>query len=237
MKKSLAALATACLPWLSPPPAMAYQIDCAILLCLSGGFPPSQPCARAKAEMIRRVTPWPIEPPLQIWRCPMRASFSQSGTESPLARLYDIAARGQGTLHLAVDSLDLSKQLQIDTLLHRVATGDYDEDNGRADVDISGSEFDFVRSIRVYSVEHASQRTNRDGDCIQSQRVRVGTYGEQGDFQWRSSSVLALPPAVKGYDRWQGRNGSTSCGSVRLRAVFIDWRDHEGRYGFEQVNY
>ena len=58
-----------------PAPARAYQIDCAILLCLAGGFPPSTPCAAARAEMIRRITPWPIEPPLQIWRCPMRAGL------------------------------------------------------------------------------------------------------------------------------------------------------------------
>lgn len=24
--------------------------------------------------MIRRVTPWPVEPPLQLWNCPLRAS-------------------------------------------------------------------------------------------------------------------------------------------------------------------
>ena len=52
--------------------AQSYQIDCAILLCLSGGWPASVPCARARAEFIRRITPWPVEPPLQIWRCPMR---------------------------------------------------------------------------------------------------------------------------------------------------------------------
>ncbi|MDS9469690.1 hypothetical protein RGQ15_19170 [Paracoccus sp. MBLB3053] len=56
---------------LSAIPAKAYPIDCAILLCLAGGFPASPECAAAKAEMIRRVTPWPIEPPLQLWRCPM----------------------------------------------------------------------------------------------------------------------------------------------------------------------
>lgn len=61
---------------IAPRQAAAYQIDCAILLCLAGGFPPSEPCARARAEMIRRITPWPIEPPLQLWRCPMRAESS-----------------------------------------------------------------------------------------------------------------------------------------------------------------
>jgi hypothetical protein len=37
--------------------AQTYQIDCAILLCLSGGWPASVPCARARAEFIRRITP------------------------------------------------------------------------------------------------------------------------------------------------------------------------------------
>lgn len=51
--------------------AHAYPIDCAILLCLAGGFPASAECSAAKAEVIRRITPWPVEPPLQLWRCPM----------------------------------------------------------------------------------------------------------------------------------------------------------------------
>ncbi|RFC61910.1 hypothetical protein DYI37_18755 [Fulvimarina endophytica] len=54
----------------------AYPVDCAILLCLSGGWPVSAECSAAKAEMIRRITPTPIEPPLQIWRCPMHAGLS-----------------------------------------------------------------------------------------------------------------------------------------------------------------
>lgn len=55
-------------------PAQAYPIDCAILLCMAGGFPASVECSRAKAEVIRRITPWPVEPPLQLWRCPMGIS-------------------------------------------------------------------------------------------------------------------------------------------------------------------
>lgn len=53
------------------PIADAYPIDCAILLCLAGGFPTSAECAAAHAEVIRRITPWPIEPPLQLWNCPL----------------------------------------------------------------------------------------------------------------------------------------------------------------------
>ena len=56
-------------------PAAAYPVDCAILLCLAGGWPASAECAHARAVFIQRITPWPIEPPLQIWNCPMRASF------------------------------------------------------------------------------------------------------------------------------------------------------------------
>jgi hypothetical protein len=38
---------------------------------MAGGFPASAECSAAKAEVIRRITPWPVEPPLQLWRCPM----------------------------------------------------------------------------------------------------------------------------------------------------------------------
>lgn len=72
MKRTFAAIALVCAPaTFQAPPANAYPIDCAILLCLAGGFPASAECAAAKVEMIRRITPWPIEPPLQLWNCPM----------------------------------------------------------------------------------------------------------------------------------------------------------------------
>ena len=74
-------------------PAMAYPVDCAILLCLAGGWPASAECAHARAVFIRRITPWPIEPPLQIWNCPMRVSFR--GELRPIERLFDNARRGE----------------------------------------------------------------------------------------------------------------------------------------------
>jgi len=64
----------ALLSTVAPQAAKAYQVDCAILLCLAGGWPASAECAHARAVFIRRITPWPIEPPLQIWRCPMGVS-------------------------------------------------------------------------------------------------------------------------------------------------------------------
>ncbi len=50
----------------APEKAQAYDIDCAIMLCMAGGFPPSAVCARAYRTMIRRITPWPSRPPFGI---------------------------------------------------------------------------------------------------------------------------------------------------------------------------
>src|SRR6056297_3506337 len=73
--------------------AQTSQIDCAILLCLSGGWPASVPCARARAEFIRRITPWPVEPPLQIWRCPMGASHELDRSPNDTERLFEVLKR------------------------------------------------------------------------------------------------------------------------------------------------
>lgn len=96
----------------------------------------------------------------------------------------------------------------------------------RADIDISGPEFNFVRSIRVFDVYIDDDR--HDGDCDRYERVRLGSYGIQGDFGWRRSNRAAVPPAF----------GPTRSGcSLRARAVFVEWRDYQGNYGFERVDY
>lgn len=46
--------------------AQAYDMDCAIILCMAGGFPSSSVCAAAYAEMIRRITPVPVQPPFGV---------------------------------------------------------------------------------------------------------------------------------------------------------------------------
>ena len=51
-------------------------------------------------------------------------------------------------------------------------------------------------------------------------------------FRWQNSSISALPPAFRGAERY-GQN----CPDIWVRAVFVDWADFEGTYGFEQVNY
>ena len=193
--------------------AQAYPIDCAILLCLSAGWPASEPCALARAEFIRRITPWPIEPPLQIWRCPMSASFEDSGPVELLTRLA-----GMDNLQPWSGAANPEMPYSVQAV-------------GRgADIDVSGPAFDFIRSIDVFDVR-ASQHGEREG-CNQSENVRRGSYDATGQFRWQTSSVRALPPAFRGDERY-GEN----CPSVNLRSVFVDWEDQEGNYGFEQVDY
>lgn len=223
--------------------AQTYPIDCAILLCLSGGWPASVPCARARAEFIRRITPWPVEPPLQIWRCPMGASFDGPARSRPADRIIDALFHGAETQpnfsspvpdHAALgdDRLDLEglnatwgNLVRADYALHLA--------QDRADIDISGPEFNFVRSIRVFDVRHAWQReSGQDGDCNRSATVVLGSYGTQGDFSWSASSPAALPAAHVGLEGW-----GEHCPGIWHRSVFVEWRDYSGTYGFEQVNY
>ena len=59
--RAAASLAATALSLSLAAPAKAYPVDCAILLCLAGGWPASAECAHARAVFIRRITPWPIE--------------------------------------------------------------------------------------------------------------------------------------------------------------------------------
>ncbi len=197
----------------SAAPAQAYQVDCAILLCLAGGWPASAPCAHARAVFIRRITPWPIEPPLQIWRCPMGASFNEPAPLSPMERLYDITFNDPPLIHSEAAS----------ALLVPVQADD------QADIDISDDAFDFVRSIRVFHIQF-SQRQIPDGDCDRSDSSQLGFYGLQGDYRWTRSNVAQVPTA----SQLTIPNG---CGSYFYRSVFVDWRDHAGNYGSEEVRY
>ena len=222
--------------------AQTYQIDCAILLCLSGGWPASVPCARARAEFIRRITPWPVEPPLQIWRCPMGTSYQADETESGYGRIYDILSDERNDLPLqSVPVIDgsIASVLQNAILRRKGSFGAMSQSDlvhrliqYRADIDISGPEFNFVRSIRVFDVRFASQGKSDDEDCSRLAVVRLGTYATQGEFTWRRSSPTAMPDAHVGLERWGER-----CPSIWHRSVFVDWRDYDGNYGFEQVNY
>lgn len=196
-----------------PATAQGYQIDCAILLCLAGGWPASVSCARAHAEFIRRITPWPVEPPLQIWRCPMRTALE---APDPVERLYRLAGFNPRP------SISLAPEMETLHLAQAVGRG--------ADIDVTDPAFEFIRSIDVFQVT-ALQNQGR-GECNRYASVRQGTYDGDGQFRWQNSSVSALPPAFRGTERY-GQN----CPSIWIRAVFVDWEDFEGTYGFEQVHY
>ena len=195
----------------SATPAAAYPVDCAILLCLAGGWPTSAECAQARAVFIRRITPWPIEPPLQIWNCPMRASFRKPAV---LERLFAISEATSVPMPPMGPTSD-------DGVALRVA--------GQADVDISDPAFDFVRSIRVFEITY-QQRRNREGDCSSWGSVYEGSYGAQGDYTRRRSSPGAVP-AASDFDV------PSDCLNFRHRSVFVEWRDYEGIYGHDEVHY
>ena len=226
------ALTCAGLSLAAPPAAQAYQVDCAILICLAGGWPGSTECNEARSVFISRITPWPVEPPLQIWNCPLGVSYRPTQGQSPLPLLREASSTPvpltQQPFSAVLEGLPLP-MTEKDEMLALIV--DHADDNGVADIDISGSEFDFVRSIRVFNVTYARQRETRD-DCSRMANVRMGSYGTQGDFYWRNSSVGALPEAHTGMERF-GEN----CPGIWHRSVFVEWRDYQGNYGFEQVNY
>jgi len=189
-------------------PAQAYPVDCAILLCLAGGWPASAECTYARAVFIRRITPWPIEPPLQIWRCPMGVSYNVPGT-SIAPQVWS----AQQTIGSTLTDLILAQDLE-----------------GGADIDIRGLEFDFVRSIRVWDVRHYSHRERRrDDDCSEHHNMRLGTYGAQGEFGWQRTTPAAAPQWVLPSRRCMLSNWR--------RGVGVEWEDHEGNHGYEWVAY
>lgn len=210
-RRVAAALAAALCLGAAPNAARAYPVDCAILLCLAGGWPASAECAHARAVFIRRITPWPIEPPLQIWNCPMRAGFE---TSRGLARLLDVSVRAGAIERAEPLGFGTSTPLPVAS---------------QADVDISGSAFDFVRSIRVFEITYA-QRRGKEGECYTSSSVYMGSYGRQGDYVRRRSSVRAVPRA-------SGLNPPGACGAYKFRSVFVEWRDMARHYGHEEVRY
>jgi hypothetical protein len=237
----------------TPVQAQGYQIDCAILLCLSGGWPASVPCTRARAEFIRRITPWPVEPPLQIWRCPMSIGYEGPAPTDPMQQFHEIIApaearqpyptgdpfaivikagtpglRGAIIPTLAVDRRSGGAAMPTGIRLHLAQTV-----GAGADIDVSDSVFDFIRSIDVFQVELKQYYSGGEDEyCYRSGGVRRGTYDATGQFTWRGASHTELPAAFVGEEGY-----AADCPSVSVRAVFVDWNDYEGSYGFEQVNY
>lgn len=173
--RAAATLAATALSLSFAAPAKAYPVDCAILLCLAGGWPASAECAHARTVFIARITPWPVEPPLQIWNCPMRASFR--GETKPIERLSDIAVHGEPEPLISIPETPWALQLVQD----------------RADVDISEPAFDFVRSIRVFEITY-QQRRSSDGDCNSWGAVYMGTMGLKATTAVVEAAFLRFRP-------------------------------------------
>lgn len=244
------ALASLSILPLSAQKANAYQVDCAILLCLAGGWPASAECMHARSVFIRRITPFPVEPPLQIWRCPLGAAYNVDRTELTPSRIYEILHDGGSKPLQSFPSKPLTApQISPEPAVMRFSGGNADSSSRSAilqliagstpgaDIDIRGHEFDFVRSIRLFHVKTARQteEDKKSGGtrCERYSNIRQGTYGPQGGFSWRPADVSDLPAAHTGLEGY-----GSSCPTIFYhRSVFVDWRDHEGNYGFEQVNY
>ncbi len=256
MKRLMPAVLMA-LSSLSPMKLEAYPIDCAILLCLSGGWPASAPCAAAKAEFIRRITPIPVEPPLQIWRCPMGGASLEMQERARPGRDASADGRQINATPITLQTLPRRETAQaLRSRLNSPHRGGFESwlpfrrvadvwadpfadrhkeayGEKKADIDISGPEFDFVRSIRVYQTFAYQRLSGREDDeCTTRSSVLLGSYGMQGAFRWSPSRLSDLPKAHA-----MPTGMGAHCPMIFHRSVFVDWRDFEGRYGFEQVDY
>lgn len=216
---------------------LAYPIDCAILLCLAGGFPPSVECSAAKAEFIRRITPFPIEPPLQIWNCPLYAS---APVASPTARLYDAAFK--------FEAFPISPEVTLTD--HFWATRPADQSFGGSFIfptqsypsgDISDPVFDFVRSVKVWHFDYRQHEEN-DTNCVREDASRIGGYDLNGAFHWeprdlyqdagRADPFWGAPDEASIHSEAPG-----SCEDFRYRAVSVSWQNYFGKRGFHEVRY
>lgn len=239
-------------------PASAYAVDCAILLCLAGGWPSSAECAAAHAVFIARITPWPVEPPLQVWLCPMGAAYNiRPEDRSPLGRLYRVMQQARPDESVPITPTPISAVFRqseqaprtFDAVMRdyragtitgaeviRIATeGEFSTKNGKADIDISGSAFDFVRSLHVYDVDWYQHYKGGDADvCItNNRRVRLGSYGNQGDFGWSNKQITDMPSWMV-----EGLRPVNSCDHAgRVRAIGVDWTDVDGKTDHELVKY
>ena len=191
LSKSAATLIfCASLPMLAPAPVAAYPIDCAILLCMAGGFPPSAECAAAKAEVIRRITPWPIEPPLQLWRCPMRVD---SVTAARIGLVQDLGPDGLPAevrqyrdaieiYHIQAYSRTRTRDGE-DRVIDATQIGQY-----RADGDFIWSRSSYERGPAWLAEAVGGERitirecvrTNRDGDCREERVIGSENRARRG---------------------------------------------------------
>ncbi|MES0827952.1 hypothetical protein [Ruegeria sp. SCP11] len=214
--------------------ASAYPIDCAIFLCLAGGWPASPDCVAAKTEFIRRITPYPVEPPLQLWRCPMNTSHSPSDL-GPMERLEAIKRTSASPVP-ELPSDDTTEPLLVDAAISIEAIPSLQDQYGDGlqatpiSVDLSSPDFDVVRSIRVWDVRHYSyRRRSREGDCERSLDLVVGSYNDNASFQWSDHAPAPIPAWLPLGNRCEPPS--------YFRGVGVEWTDIFGFSNYELIRY
>ena len=211
IRQTLAAAAFGAASFVAAPQAVAYPIDCAILLCLAGGFPASAECTAAKAEVIRRITPIPVEPPLQLWNCPMRL-------DPTLAKEIGL------TLALGSDGLtDEVRQYRDGIEIYQVnythrGSGDNEQKfdlTQVGDYDPTTGDFSWKRGSYQHGPEWLATVTGGTRHAIYAYNC-----DSRGDYCYRGE-IARYENDYRGH----------------LRAIALRFKDYEGNYHTELVRY
>lgn len=214
LRALLTASSLAVASMLIPQDAKAYPIDCAILLCMAGGFPASAECSAAKAEVIRRITPWPIEPPLQLWRCPM-------GIDPKVAALAGITP-----LQLGIDGLTPEVRAYRDAMeIYHIRYRRFRETEGELVVEDSTQAGTYSRT-GAFSWQRASFEEGPAwlAEAVGGHRVTVRVCTRDNDTGCLAYQTLGTVN--------QGHREFTS-----LRGVAVRYQDHTGAYHHQFVRY
>jgi hypothetical protein len=143
----------------------------------------------------------------------MSARFEGDGSESTAARIV-LASAAAGVPH------------QVHGIRSPFVQAQH---SPSADIDISGPEFDFVRSIRVYDIQY-SEHADWDGNCTRRDLTRIGTYGSQGDFAWTDATIRDVPGE-------SDLEVPPICRDMSYRSVLVEWRDISGHRDVEEIHY
>ena len=202
---------------LHSPPARAYPIDCAILLCLAGGFPPSAECTAAKATMIRRITPWPVTPPLQLWNCPLGLPTGfMPPPRSPEIRLGPDGLSDEVRGYR--DAIEIY-HIRTSPPMDSEAPPDSWRDHTQRGVYLEDGSHRWVSASLRHGPEWLA-----GSDRVRRVPIRVcARETDNGCWEWRISH----------YENWPSGGFWGGYG----RVVAIRYEDHEGRKHTEFVNY
>lgn len=193
----------------APHGARAYPIDCAIVICMAGGFPASSECAAAKREVIRRITPHPVQPPLQLWNCPM-------GVDPDVASSVGLSQTSLGRDGLTQEVRQIRDAIEIYQINYWHSTGGENDRDVIIDNTVAGT---YDEATGEFSWKKSSYRTGPDwlAEVAGGRREPVYETDSEGRRRIKVGEVNDYPG--------------------RLRAVALRFRDYEGRTYSEIVRY